>query len=62
MLIKVGVYTPLPYTIIITLLHYYIITLLHYYIITLLLLYRIVAYYGLFFRKPKDLGEIVAER
>jgi len=54
MLIKVGVYTPLPYTI--------IITLLHYYIITLLLLYRIVAYYGLFFRKPKDLGEIVAER
>ncbi len=46
MLVKVGVYTPLPYTI----------------MIALLLLYRIVAYYGLFFRKPKDLGEIVEER
>lgn len=46
MLVKVGVYSPLPYTI----------------LIALLLIYRIVAHYGLYFNKPKDMGEIVSER
>ncbi|WP_198265005.1 sulfite oxidase heme-binding subunit YedZ [sulfur-oxidizing endosymbiont of Gigantopelta aegis] len=46
MLVKVGVYSPLPYSI----------------MIALLLIYRVIAHFGLLFNKPKDQGEILIER
>jgi sulfoxide reductase heme-binding subunit YedZ len=46
MLVKVGVYSPLPYSI----------------IIALLLSYRVIAHFGVLFNKPKDHGEILSER